>query len=224
MAAVLIFLILPESLPLEKRKHTLELDLRSRYTAMWNGLKGPLALFLVLSFLVSFGLSNREGIFGLFALEHFGFGPSQIGMVMMVVGTVIALVQMLLTGPATKRWGERTVIKGTLLGLTVTFLLILTAYDLPSLMLTTGLFALTNAMLRPSISSLVSKEAEMDQGLALGLNSSFMSLARFVDSLLEGAYREHGWDRETGMPTQETLEELGWNSHSVNNNLPGYSF
>ncbi|MGB2964737.1 MAG: MFS transporter [Anaerolineales bacterium] len=186
VAAILIFLILPESLPLEKRKHTLDLDLRSRYTAMWNGLKGPLALFLVLSFLVSFGLSNMEGIFGLFALERFGFGPPQVGMVMMVVGTVVALAQMLLTGPFTKRWGERAVIKGSLLGLTVTFLLILTAYDLPSLMLTTGLFALTNAMLRPAISSLVSKEAEMDQGLALGLNSSFMSLGRFVGPLLAG--------------------------------------
>ena len=76
-------------------------------------------------------------------------------------------------------------------------------------MLTTGLFALTNAMLRPSISSLVSKEAEMDQGLALGLNSSFMSLARFVDSLLAGAYKEHGWDVNTGTPTQKTLEEFG---------------
>jgi DHA1 family multidrug resistance protein-like MFS transporter len=186
VAAILIFLILPESLPVEKRKHTLELDLRSRYTAMWNGLKGPLALFLVLSFLVSFGLSNMEGIFGLFALERFGFGPPQVGMVMMVVGTVVAMAQMLLTGPFTKRWGERAVIKGSLLGLTATFLLILTASDLPSLMLTTGLFAFTNAMLRPSISSLVSKEAEMDQGLALGLNSSFMSLGWFVGPLLAG--------------------------------------
>ncbi len=63
--------------------------------------------------------------------------------------------------------------------------------------------------MRPSISSLVSKEAENDQGLALGLTSSFMSLGRFVEPLLAGAYREHGWDRETGTPTQKTLEEFG---------------
>jgi DHA1 family multidrug resistance protein-like MFS transporter len=78
------------------------------------------------------------------------------------------------------------VIKGTLLGLTFTFLFILTAYDLKTLILTAGLFAFTNAMLRPSISSLVSKETEIDQGLALGLNSSFMSLGRFVGPLLAG--------------------------------------
>jgi aldehyde:ferredoxin oxidoreductase len=30
-----------------------------------------------------------------------------------------------------------------------------------------------------------------------------------LEVLLEGAYREHGWDLETGLPTEETLIELG---------------
>lgn len=186
VAGLLIVLILPESLPLEKRAKGVKLDISSRYASMWQGLKGPTGLFFVLSFLVSFGLSNMEGIFGLFALERFDFGPKEVGTVMVVVGTMVAGVQMVLTGPATKRWGERTVIKATLLGLTVTFLLILTAYDFTTLLITVGLFAFTNAMLRPSISSLVSKETEVDQGLALGLNSSFMSLGRFTGPLLAG--------------------------------------
>ena len=185
-AGLLIVLILPESLPADKRAKGLKLDISSRYAGMWNGLKGPMALFFLLSFLVSFGLSNMEGIFGLFALERFGFGPSRVGTIMVVVGTSIAGVQMLLTGPATKRWGERTVIKATLLGSTATFLLILAAFDFTSLLIATGLYAFSNAMLRPSISSLVSKETLVDQGLALGLNSSFMSLGRFVGPLLAG--------------------------------------
>jgi len=73
-----------------------------------------------------------------------------------------------------------------LLGLTVTFLLILTAYDFTTLLITIGLFAFTNAMLRPSIASLISKETTIDQGLAMGLNSSFMSLGRFTGPLLAG--------------------------------------
>jgi len=185
-AGLLIFLILPESLPLENRPSKLQLDISSRYKGMWEGLKGPMALFLLLSFLVSFGLSNMEGILGLFALERFGFGPPEVGTIMVVVGTVVALVQMVLTGPATKRFGERNVIKAALIGLTVTFLLILVAYDFPTLLITIGLFAFTNAMLRPSIASLVSKETRIDQGLAMGLNSSFMSLGRFIGPLLAG--------------------------------------
>lgn len=186
LAAILIFFILPESLPQEKRRQAVKVDLASRFTGMWHGLKGPLAIFFLLSWMVSFGLSNLEGIMGLFALKRFGFGPSQVGVIMMVVGISIALVQMVLTGPATKRWGERMVIKATLLGSSITFLVILLAYDFITLLVTTGLFALSNAMLRPSISSLVSKEAKIDQGLALGLNSSFMSLGRFTGPLLAG--------------------------------------
>ena len=186
LAAVLIFLILPESLPPEERQEQVEISVTERFTGMWHGLKGPLGLLLGLGFLVSFGLSNMEGIFGLFALERFNFGPSQVGTVMTVVGLVVAGVQMALTGPATKRWGERTVIKAALVGNAGAFLLMLAAYDLPSLMITTGVFAFTNAMLRPSIASLVSKEAEIDQGIALGLNNSFMSLGRFVGPVLAG--------------------------------------
>ena len=186
LAGLLIFFILPESLPAEKRASKVQLDITSRYKGMWEGLKGPMALFFFLSFLVSFGLSNLEGILGLFALEKFGYGPPEVGTIMVVVGTVVALVQMVLTGPATKRFGERNVIKATLIGLTVTFLLILTAYDFPTLLITIGLFAFTNAMLRPSIASLISKETKIDQGLAMGLNSSFMSLGRFIGPLLAG--------------------------------------
>ena len=186
LAAVLIFLILPESLPQEKRRQELKVDIASRFKEMWLGLKGPLGVYFMLSWLVSFGLSNLEGIFGLFALERFGFGPSRVGSIMVVVGLSIAGVQMVLTGPSTKRFGERNVIKATLLCSTVTFLLILTAFDFTSLLITVGLFAFGNAMLRPSISSLVSKETTIDQGLALGLNSSFMSLGRFTGPLLAG--------------------------------------
>ncbi len=185
-AGLLIVLILPESLPEENRAKGIKLDISSRYAGMWRGLKGPMGLFFLLSFLVSFGLSNMEGILGLFALERFGFGPKEVGTVMVVVGTVVAGVQIVLTGPATKRFGERMVIKASLLGLTVTFILILTAYNFTTLLITIGLFAFTNSMLRPSISSLVSKETDADQGLALGLNSSFMSLGRFIGPLLAG--------------------------------------
>lgn len=186
LAAVLVFLILPESLPEEQRRKNVKVDLTYRFTGMWTGLKGPLGLYFLLSWLVSFGLSNLEGIFGLFALERFGFGPPQVGTIMVVVGTTIAGVQMALTGPATRRFGERNVIKASLLSGTLTFLLVLLAYDFTTLLIFTGLYALGNAMLRPSISSLVSKEANIDQGLALGLNSSFMSLGRFTGPLLAG--------------------------------------
>ncbi|MEJ2758459.1 MAG: MFS transporter, partial [Anaerolineales bacterium] len=51
----------------------------------------------------------------------------------------------------------------------------------------TSVFVFSNAMIRPGVSSLISKRAEMGQGIAMGLNNSFMSLGRVVGPLLAGA-------------------------------------
>jgi len=99
---------------------------------------------------------------------------------------VAALTQGILTGPLTKRWGEARVIKVTLLASAVTFGLLLTANTLPTILLTTGLFTLPNALLRPAVISLTSKHAESRQGTAMGLNNSFTSLGRVVGPIWAG--------------------------------------
>jgi DHA1 family multidrug resistance protein-like MFS transporter len=103
-----------------------------------------------------------------------------------VVGVVAALSQGVLTGPLTRRWGEATVIKTTLLASAVTFGLLLTAHNLATVLLTTGLFTLPNALLRTAIMSLTSKRAGARQGTAMGLNNSFSSLGRVVGPVWAG--------------------------------------
>ncbi|MGD8397586.1 MAG: MFS transporter, partial [Anaerolineae bacterium] len=92
----------------------------------------------------------------------------------------------ILTGPLTKRWGEAAVIKATLLASAVTFGLLLLANDLATVLITTGLFTLPNALLRPAVISLTSKHAGAQQGAAMGLNNSFNSLGRVVGPVWAG--------------------------------------
>ena len=66
------------------------------------------------------------------------------------------------------------------------FGLMLLAYNYPTVLLTVSLFVLSNAMLRPAISSLTSQEATIGQGVAMGLNNSFMSLGRIFGPLTAG--------------------------------------
>ena len=49
---------------------------------MWQALFSPIGILLVLAFLLSFGLTNFEGIFGLYALERFNYGPQQVGLLL----------------------------------------------------------------------------------------------------------------------------------------------
>jgi DHA1 family multidrug resistance protein-like MFS transporter len=187
LTLLLVLLLLPESLPAEARRAT---TARLRPTAqirgLWQALFGPLGVLLFMAFLVSFGLTNFQGIFGYYALKKFGYGTEEVGWILTVVGIVAALTQGLLTGPLTKRWGEATVIKATLLASAITFALLLTANSLTTVLLTTALFTLPNALLRTAIMALTSKHAGERQGAAMGLNNSFNSLGRVVGPIWAG--------------------------------------
>jgi len=146
----------------------------------WQALFSPIGFLLVISFLVSFGLTNFEGVFGLYAKERFNYDAKQVGLVLVVIGLLSAIVQGVLTGPFTKRWGEAVIIRASLLGSAVGFLLMLRARSDVSVMVTVGFFVVSNAMLRPAVSSMISKRTSSGQGVAMGLNNSFMSLGRIV--------------------------------------------
>ncbi len=186
IALVFILLVLPESLPENARQsHAGRLG-SPQLGQMWQALFSPIGFLLFLAFLVSFGLTNFEGIFGLYALERFDYGPQQVGTILTMIGLISAVVQGTLTGPLTKRWGEINMIKVSLLGSTVGFVLMLLASNFYTVLLTVSFFVLSNAMLRPVVSSLTSKRALGGQGMAMGLNNSFMSLGRIVGPIWAG--------------------------------------
>ena len=183
---VFIALALPESLPPSMRQSQDSKSVGPQFGQMWRALFSPIGFLLFLAFLVSFGLTNFEAIFGLYALERFDYGPQQVGTILTVIGLIFAVVQGGLTGPLTKRWGEVLIIKASLLGSVVGFLIMLSANSFPTVLLTVGLFVLSNAMIRPAVSSLTSRRATIGQGAAMGLNNSFMSLGRIVGPIWAG--------------------------------------
>lgn len=185
IAMFLILIFVPESLPKSERMDGVQIkgfDLKE----IWRSLFGPIGYLMILSFMVFFGLTSFEGIFGLYARYRFDYNPAQVGSVMMVIGLISTFVQGILTGPLTRRFGERQVIKFSLIGSSIGFLIMLAANSDLTLYVTVGLFVLANAMLRPGIASLVSTEAEGGQGTALGLANSFMSLGRIVGPIWAG--------------------------------------
>jgi DHA1 family multidrug resistance protein-like MFS transporter len=185
-AISVVYFFLPESLSLENRKQTTEISIRHQFLEMWGGLVGPLGFLLFLAFLVSFGLTNFEGIFGLYMNLRFDYTARDVGLILTLIGLVSAVVQGFLTGYVTKKWGEVALIKFSFLGSAIGFLLMLMARDLPSILITVSFFILSNAMIRPGVSTLISKRATIGQGIAMGLNNSFMSLGRVVGPLLAG--------------------------------------
>jgi len=186
LSLVFIWILLPESLPEEKRLKSDKRFQGPQIKAMWDALFSPIGFLFGLAFLLSFGLTNFEGVFGLYAEYKFNYDAKTVGMVLTVIGISSAVVQGGLTGPAIRRWGDSAVIKTSLIASAAGFLLMLTATSLTTVMLTTGFFVISNAMLRPGVASLISKRATQGQGIAMGLNNSFMSLGRIVGPIWAG--------------------------------------
>jgi len=185
-AIAVVYFFLPESLGLANRKQTTEINIRKQFNEMWVGLVGPLGFLFVLAFLISFGLTNFEGIFGLYMALRFDYSAGDVGLILTLIGLISAVAQGFLTGYITKKWGEVALIKYSLLGSSIGFLLMLTARDLASILLTVSFFIFSNAMIRPGVSSLISKRSTIGQGISMGLNNSFMSLGRVAGPLLAG--------------------------------------
>lgn len=185
VSMLLIALLLPESLLPEARVVARKVGLVD-FRELWAALHSPIAGLMLLVFAGTIGTSNFEAIFGLYALDVLGYGPERVGAILVVVGVVAVVGRGLLTGLATRRWGEATVIKGALMAGAAAFLLLLMARDHIAVLLTTGLFALTTAFFRPAVHSLTSQRATVGQGAAMGLSSSFVSLGRVVGPIWAG--------------------------------------
>lgn len=187
LAMLLIWFFLPESLPANGRTKVMKGFRGPQLSAMWGALLGPIGFLFVLAFMHNFAMSNFEGIFAYYAEARYGYTSQTIGIILTVVGLVSAIVQGVLTGMATHKWGDVAVVKASLFASIFGFLLMLTARDLGAVILMTSLFILSNSMLRPAVSSLISKRAESGQGVAMGFNNAFMSLGRVVGPLWAGA-------------------------------------
>jgi MFS transporter, DHA1 family, multidrug resistance protein len=151
-----------------------------------QALTGPLGILFFMSFLLTFGLTNFEAVFGLYSAQKYDYNAQQVGLILSVVGLVSAIMQGVITGPATRRLGEVRIIRLSLLGTAIGFILMLLPRSMFGVLLSAGFFAFSNAMLFPSVNSLISRRTTDGQGTSMGLSTSFQSLGRVFGPLWAG--------------------------------------
>ena len=193
IALLLVWLILPEP-PRERLPD--QYTKVSRWRMLVQALSGPIGVLLFMSFLLTFGITNFESVFGLYAADRYGYGPQQVGTVLTFIGLVSAVAQGGLTGPMTRRFGEVAIIRGALLCSALGFVLMTLPETTLGIYLVTGFFILSNAMLNPSVASLISKRTPYPQGVSMGINNSFLSLGRIIGPLWAG----FAYDMRLNMP------------------------
>ncbi|WP_338651438.1 MFS transporter [Lysinibacillus sp. Y5S-8] len=140
----------------------------------------------ILIFVLSFGLAAFESLFSLFVDHKFAFTPSDIAIIITGSGIVGALAQLILFDWLTKKMGEINVIRYSLiLSAVLTFAMTIVNHYFAILFVTFFIFVGFD-LIRPAVTSYLSKIAGNEQGFVGGMNSMFTSLGNIFGPILGG--------------------------------------
>jgi DHA1 family multidrug resistance protein-like MFS transporter len=187
LALLLVIFLLPESRVSSTDNPPPSGEQRARTRDVYlRVLLSPAGILLLLIFIMSFGMTNFQGMIGLYVVDKFAFNTTQVGVMWMVMGLVMILGQGVLVGPLTERLGDLNLIRIGLLGGAIGFVLVAFATGYLTTLLALGFFMLALALIGPALNSYISNFAGEHQGTVMGLNSASASLGRVVGPLWGG--------------------------------------
>ncbi|WP_018083950.1 TCR/Tet family MFS transporter, partial [Asticcacaulis benevestitus] len=178
--------VLPESLPKEKRKPFSFRTSNPIGAIKFLARSAQVMRLSFMYFLLMFGQSVFPTTMVLYAGYRFGWGPTQVGLMLAVVGILSAIVQGGLTGMITKWIGER---KAMYIGI-VASLIAYIGYGLaPNGMVFVAFISVgcLGGLAMPNIQSLMSSKVDpKEQGTLQGSNMSLTTLGNIVAPLIFG--------------------------------------
>jgi MFS family permease len=178
---------------LSDRRETLRWRTYARYFAR------PALSALMLQFLFfMLAFSTFVSGFSLFAERRFTwgghpFGPREIGYVFGYVGLLGIILQGGLIGLLVRRFGELALSVAGFASLAVGYTILGLVDGVGGLLAAATVLSFGNGVLRPSLTSLITKEAAPEeQGIVIGLTQSMTSLAAIAAPVAAGLFIEHG--------------------------------
>ncbi len=177
--------VLPESLPAEKRKKTINIaqlnPIRSVITALFYS---PAAILVWAFFLINLAGQSHPSIWALFTHYKFQWSPRDIGLSLTVVGIAFGIGQGYTTRLVTPKIGElKSVIYGSIV-LVANFLLYALVTKSWMLYAATSLLLFTSIVM-PSLQSMITKGTPTEeQGELQGTLMSITSLTSIIGPLL----------------------------------------
>jgi len=193
LAAIITLIILPESVrqtaaqnaPAEA--NAVKEKGPGLVTQLLRSYREPYFFSLIIVFVMAFGLANYETVFSLFVDHKFGFTTKDIAFIITFGSIAGAVVQVAFIGWLLNRFGEKLVISVCLFFVAVFILLTLFVHTYWLIFVVTFVVFLGMDILRPAISTQMSKLAEEQQGFVAGLNSAYTSLGNIAGPIVAGA-------------------------------------
>jgi DHA1 family multidrug resistance protein-like MFS transporter len=146
----------------------------------------PYFIPLVITLVMSFGLMAYESVLGLFVDNVFGATPKDIAVLVTSTGLISVIIQLFAVDWVVRKFGEAVVLNIFLALAALGFLL---SIFVPSYIMFFGvtmIIFLSTSILRPVLTTLISKLAGNEQGFAMGMNNAYMSIGNVLGPLLAG--------------------------------------
>ena len=149
--------------------------------------KKPFFIPLVITLNMSFGLMSYETVLGLYVSDEFSVTPKEIAFMITSTGLVSVVMQLFVVDRIVRLIGELNVVKVFLIITSFGFFLSIIAKTYEMFFAISLIIFLATSILRPVLTTLVSKLAGKEQGFAMGMNNAYMSIGNILGPLLAGA-------------------------------------
>ncbi|MGG3806264.1 MFS transporter [Metabacillus fastidiosus] len=140
----------------------------------------------IIVFVLAFGLSAYETVFSLFSDHKFGFTPKDIAAIITISSIFGVVVQVFMFGKMVDILGEKKLIQLCLIvgGIFAVISTMISSF-LAVLVVTSFIF-LAFDLLRPALTTFLSKAAGKEQGFVAGMNSTYTSLGNIGGPAMGG--------------------------------------
>ncbi|WP_125574461.1 MFS transporter [Levilactobacillus huananensis] len=146
----------------------------------------PIIILFTMILVSSFGLQGFESIYSIYVNEVFHFSLSNIALVLTLNGLISLFLQVAMFDTLVSRWGERRVIRVCFFLAAICVVWITQAHGKIAVMIATLIIFSSFDLLRPAITTLLTKASESNQGLINGLNMSLTSIGNIVGPIMSG--------------------------------------
>ncbi len=186
---LMISILLPESLPKEKRvQHMSEVKRSHPLKGMTAAFAKPIAGPILSSIIVfSLSMSMFESVFSLFAKQRLALSAQSTGFILAYVGVLVAAIQGGGMGALTKRFRENVLVRFALITLTLSYVGWALSPNVVVLMIILVPLSLSSGILSTLLRSSLSKSVPTNEtGEIMGISAALESITRIVAPALGG--------------------------------------
>lgn len=188
---ILAYFKLPESRVLPTSASTTTAFTRTAFSilTLLKAFRRPkIGVILGANFLLVLSFVFMEAVFALLGKDYYAVSSRELGFIFTYIGVLIVIVQGVIVGRLSKRFGDASLCFIGSLILAITLVLMPYSPSLLYLLIDIGFMSLGQGLVSPTLSSMLSKSAGVDeQGGVLGLGQSMGAIARALAPVSAGA-------------------------------------